>query len=109
MPNLTLEFLDVGQGDGTLIRFPDNKTMLVDLGTVKNRKIVVKDILKYVHDHFPSLHLLGHLDYLVITHGDQDHYNMIKEMLEYNDVTTIGHLLYSGTDGDYKTWGRTYL
>lgn len=108
MADLKLEFLDVGQGDGTLIQFPNGELMLVDLGSLKNRKITLKDINKYVFDNFPRLRLFGHLDYLVITHGDADHYNLIKSLLEYNSVISLGTLLYSGNKSDYKTFG-TYL
>jgi competence protein ComEC len=109
MPNLTFEFLDVGQGDGTLIRFPNGEVMLIDLGSLKNRKITLKDINKYVYDYFPRLHLLEHLEYLIITHGDADHYNLIESLLKYNKVTSIGKLIYSGTTRDYKSFGKTYL
>ena len=51
MPNLNIQFLDVGQGDGIFITFPNGKTMLVDLGSLKNKKLTSNDVFKYFKTH----------------------------------------------------------
>ncbi len=67
---LTIDFLDVGQGDATLVTFPDGRHWLVDAGgtatgpeTVGERHLV------------PILRGLGvdYLDTVVLTHPDPDH------------------------------------
>jgi competence protein ComEC len=58
-------FLDVGQGDSILVRFPLGTTMLVDGG---NKSAGWKVILPY----FDDLHM-EFLDFLVVTHPDADH------------------------------------
>jgi competence protein ComEC len=67
---LRVVFLDVGQGDATLVRFPDGRTMLVDAGGLAGSAF---DIGGRVVG--PALRALGvrKLDTLVLTHGDPDH------------------------------------
>jgi len=63
--------LDVGQGDATLIRFPDGRTWLVDAGGTLggNRFDIGARIVA------PALRALGvrTLDALLLTHADADH------------------------------------
>lgn len=69
-PQLHVHFLDVGQGDATLVKFPDGRSLLVDAGGRPGggfdigARVVV-----------PALWALGvrSLDYLAITHADPDH------------------------------------
>lgn len=109
MADLRFEFLDVGQGDGTIIEFPNGKVMLIDFGSLKNRNITTKDAITYIKDYFPQLKLLGHLDYLVLTHGDQDHYNKIEALFKAIPITSVGELTFGGTASDYGTFGTGYL
>jgi competence protein ComEC len=68
---LHVTFLDVGQGDSALVRFPRGATMLVDAGGVAGAGSfdigdrVVAPVLRDAG--------LRQLDYLVLTHGDPDH------------------------------------
>ena len=65
---LSVHFVDVGQGDAIAIKFPDNKTMLVDAGTSKSENSLVS-YLK--NDFFKNQSLV--FDYLLLTHSDADH------------------------------------
>lgn len=67
---LHLTFLDVGQGDATLVRFPWGATMLVDAGGSPAETFDVGDRVVT-----PTLRHLGirRLDTLVLSHGDGDH------------------------------------
>ncbi len=66
---LFIHFVDVGQGDCTFIRTPQNQTMLIDgggsLGTFDIGKNIV---LPYLFDHQCKV-----LDVIMISHFDQDH------------------------------------
>jgi competence protein ComEC len=66
---LQIHFLDVGQGDATLIRFPDGQTLLVDggggFGTFNVGEGVVEPYLRTLQ--------ISRIDYLVATHPDSDH------------------------------------
>lgn len=68
---LHVTFLDVGQGDSVLLRFPRGSTMLVDAGgLVGSASFDIGDRVVA-----PVLRERGirRLDYVVLTHGDPDH------------------------------------
>ena len=68
---LTIAALDVGQGDATLIEFPDGRRWLVDAGGLpgSGRYDIGARVVA------PALWWrgVGRLDRLVLTHGDPDH------------------------------------
>ena len=68
-PTWKLTTIDVGQGDSHLITTPSGNHLLIDAGDIK-RQDSGKDII------VPYLHHIGvsHLDALIITHPDQDHF-----------------------------------
>ncbi|HKY20855.1 MAG TPA: DNA internalization-related competence protein ComEC/Rec2 [Vicinamibacterales bacterium] len=67
---LRVTFLDVGQGDAAIVQFPDGRTLSVDAGGLPGGTF---DIGSRVVS--PAFWALGvrRLDYMSITHGDQDH------------------------------------
>jgi competence protein ComEC len=67
---LHVTFLDVGQGDAALIRFPRGSTLLVDAGGLPGPGFDVGDRVVA-----PVLRQAGvrRLDAMVLTHGDPDH------------------------------------
>jgi len=71
---LQVIFLDVGQGDAVLVRFPKGATMLVDGG--KNGRGTEK-----ILPAFEKL-ALADLDYIVATHADADHCGGLDEVVE---------------------------
>ncbi len=68
---LTLIGFDVGQGDATLIEFPDATTLLVDAGGLGNGGAF--DIGSRVVAPAMWGRRIGWLDALLLTHGDPDH------------------------------------
>lgn len=73
---LRITMLDVGQGDGILVQFPNEKTMMIDGGSSsrsKTGKYILLPALKYYG--------IAGLDYLVVTHVDEDHISGIRELL----------------------------
>ena len=87
MPALTLEFLDVGMGDSTLVIFPGGELMLVDFGQKRSPfKVAVDDALKYLaHTISANSYARGYatpfVDHLVLTHADGDHYNYVPKLV----------------------------
>ena len=63
-------FLDVGQGDATLVQIPDGRAMLVDAGGIAGSGFDIGERVLA-----PALRAFGvrTLDTLVLTHGDPDH------------------------------------
>ncbi|PTL80739.1 ComEC/Rec2 family competence protein [Vitiosangium sp. GDMCC 1.1324] len=97
MASLDIYFLDVGQGDGTFIICPDKTTILVDLGSKKNGHIAGKDAIDTIDGLMKGK---TKIDYLFVTHGDGDHYNLIPELVKSG--FSFGKVYYSGPKSDYN-------
>lgn len=85
-PSIQFAMLDVGQGDSLLIRTPDNITILIDTGAGHQVVDALSAALPW-NDH--------HIDYLLLTHPDLDHYGGAQWLL---DRYTISHILYNGDE-----------
>ncbi len=89
---LQVVFIDVGQGDATLIRFPGGKTMLIDGGGFYNhgfdtgRNIIAPLLLKK---------RICRVDYLVLTHPHPDHFDGLRFIARNFSVREFW------TSGDY--------
>ena len=68
--NLRIYFVDVGQGDCTLIVTPNNKKILIDGGGVKsdNYDVGKKILIPYLLDRG-----IKQIDYIIVSHFDTDH------------------------------------
>ena len=77
---IELHFLDVGQGDSTLVILPNNKTMLIDAGK--------KDHGTSVVNYIKNLNI-SKIDYLVMTHPDADHIGGMSTVIDNFDIGTI--------------------
>ena len=87
LPALTVDFLDVGQGDSTLFVCDDGTTMMIDLGSVNSGALSdpAKDSMTFLAQ---SLHRLMKkrgldqpcIDRFYITHCDRDHYNLLPSL-----------------------------
>ena len=75
---LQVAFLDVGQGDGIVIRTPGGKTFLIDAGSSDARR---GDLARGVI--VPALQGMGvtHLDAIIMTHADSDHCNALAGVM----------------------------
>lgn len=86
-------FLDVGQGDGAVIR-TGRRVILVDGGSSSNRSLGEYSLT-------PCLKSLGvsRIDYAFLSHGDQDHLSGLKYLLETGEIP-IGtlYLPYHGRE-----------
>ena len=80
---LQVHFIDVGQGDCILILFPDGKDMLIDCGTTKGGDL--NNTLAYLDTYVPD----KQLDYLMLTHSDDDHVGYLDDIVYEYDVDTI--------------------
>ena len=78
--NVTLHFIDVGQGDCTFIELPDGSCMLIDAGTEENGTSVVSYIRSLGYSK---------VDYVVATHPHADHIGGLVEVLESLEVGEV--------------------
>lgn len=96
---VTLKTFNVGVGDCiTLLLEHNDKKMhvMVDCGNFTS------EVNDYVENEFQS-----HIDYLIVTHIDNDHINGLIEMLSSKPNLTINHILYNcyqRTSDDLQTW-----
>lgn len=94
---LTVTFLDVGQGDGILVE-TGGRTLLVDCGSSQEKTLGEDCLVPFLKSRG-----IGQVDVAVVTHGDQDHISGIRELLEDPDCEiAIGQLVMpvSGIDDD---------
>jgi competence protein ComEC len=100
--NIEVTFIDVGQGDSILIRLPNNKAnILIDTGGKliyekqwqrKNRNYTIgKDVI------IPYLKSSGirKIDYLILTHGDEDHMGEAYDIISNFKIEKV--ILNNGT------------
>src|SRR5690606_9927936 len=70
---LTMTFLDVGQGDATLVQTRAGCTMLVDAGPPAAGDDIVREL---------QTRGIERLDLLILTHADADHIGGAAEVVE---------------------------
>jgi glyoxylase-like metal-dependent hydrolase (beta-lactamase superfamily II) len=108
--NLYIWFIDIGQGDGTFIKFPDitvegdGETMLVDFGSLQADGIFNEIIGFFDNVQNPQVNVkFGHpkqINHLVLTHPHADHYNFLPYLIEKGYGFTS--IYYSGEPSEYK-------
>ena len=81
---LRIFFIDVGQGDSTLIITPDKKTVLIDGGGSDSFDVGEKVLLPYLLDR-----RILKIDYVLISHFDTDHCGGILTIMEKVKVKNI--------------------
>ncbi len=76
---LRIHYVDVGQGDATVIELPDGKTALIDGGDDTDKTKMT--LLRY-------LNALGidKLDYLIVTHTDADHCGGLDAVVKHKSI-----------------------
>lgn len=75
--DLSVKFIYVGQGDSTFIRINRKTEYLIDAGSSD-----VDDVGKYRIIPVLKSNGVGQLDYLIVTHTDNDHINGIDQLLK---------------------------
>ena len=87
--------LDVGQGDAAFVRFPDNRTLLIDGGIQrtyyddKKQRQVDYDVGKRVIEPYLDFRGIRRLDMVVLTHPDLDHGGGLGHILRNFEVGRV--------------------
>ena len=77
--NVTIKFIDVGQGEAILIALPE-KTMLIDAGPTGSAPKIAQGLQELGRDK---------IDYLVATHPDEDHIGGMADVISNTQIGTI--------------------
>lgn len=77
---LDITAMDVGQGDGIVLRTPKQKVITIDGGSTS-----VDDVGRYRIIPFLKAQCIKKIDYAIMTHADEDHINGLIEMMKTSD------------------------
>ncbi len=91
---LHLYFLNIGQGDATLIQTPRGKYILVDGGPGDGILQVLPEKLGFFRSR---------IDMVVLTHPHADHVEGLISVMERYEIPMV---LYSGVESDTKAYAR---
>lgn len=85
---LSVDFINVGQGDAILIRTPMGKNYLVDGGANVPVTEARREGRELIHNYLRS-HGIGHLDGVIITHWHNDHLSGLLPVLRLYEVDMV--------------------
>lgn len=77
--NVTIKFIDVGQGEAILIALPE-KTMLIDAGPTGSAPKIAQVLQELGRNK---------IDYLIATHPDEDHIGGMADVISNTQIGTI--------------------
>ena len=95
--NLKINFVDVGQGDCTLITTPLNKKILIDSGGSETYDIGKNTLLPYLLDRGVTT-----IDYIIISHFDTDHCKGFETVMKNLKVRNVIISKQSESSANYE-------
>ena len=87
-PLLEVYFIDVGQGDGVLVRTPDMKHLLIDGGLQRSKQQTGKNAADLVDwkFFFDYGDFRVRLDSMMASHSDSDHYGGLHDLIRETEL-----------------------
>jgi len=101
---LELHFMDVGQGDSTLVICPNGNSILIDAGGTLGPNSAEGNVREYILNHINRDQ--RKINTLIITHPDEDHYNFLPKVLRGVGVDKVFRV---GVRNDYNELFRNWL
>ncbi|MGY8768870.1 MAG: DNA internalization-related competence protein ComEC/Rec2 [Pirellulales bacterium] len=83
---LSCTFIAVGHGTSVLLEFPDGRNMLYDCGRLGSPTRAADSVAAVLWNRG-----ISHLDAIVLSHADVDHYNGVPRLLERFSVGRVYH------------------
>lgn len=83
-----------------MIACPNGATILIDAGNKPLNTAIRTQVRSYVTSRIAPLG--GDIDYLIVSHPDEDHYNLLRAVLA---GVPIGRTYYVGEEGHYAVPG----
>jgi competence protein ComEC len=94
---LKIFFMDVGQGDGIVIQSEEGRNYMIDGGSSD-----INEVFRYRIKPFLKWSRIKKIDYIFITHFDEDHISGIRELI--GEGIPVSHVVISA--GEYKAGGE---
>lgn len=82
--DLSVYYLDVGQASASLIILPHNQVMLIDTGSQDSKDEFLESV-----NFILSRHNIKEIDYLILTHSDEDHVGGAVDLLETYQIYNV--------------------
>jgi competence protein ComEC len=95
--NLKVIFLDIGQGDSSLIQTPNKQNILIDGGPTRG---IIYKLDKYI----PLTN--RKIDLMILTHPDPDHLSGLVEVLKRYQVNQVAYTGVDDPDPLYSEWKK---
>ena len=84
-----VHFINVLQGDAILVQLNDGTDVLIDGGSTSTG---LAEIRTDFVDYLKGANLTGAIDYMIVTHPDTDHYNMLTAVM---DEFVVENVIYN--------------
>ena len=85
---LSINFVNVGQGDCIMVNLPDGKNMIIDAGQVKgDDKTITQHVINYAKANV--IQEGEKFDYMVLTHAHEDHVSILDNVLDEFEVSVV--------------------
>lgn len=89
--NCKIHFINVGQGDAILCQFSDGTDVLIDGGSTSSGLAEIRTgFINYLF----SVGVVDTIEYMIVTHPDTDHYNMLTAVM---DSFVVEKVYYNNT------------
>lgn len=93
-------FMDAGQGDCTLLVYPDGTLTLIDCGSTKSGDEAFAQIWVVLQNFLDTANPV--IQNLVLTHPDEDHYNRLRSLFAAAPKLVINQVYYGGDISLYQ-------